>query len=159
MPSLLLILAQVERPPEGFASFMEVVTYLVVTATSVAGLVLIIKQLREKKEEIPNPLTVAPYVPYVSRPDFDKAIKEAHGRMNREGDERAEEIAAMKGATEALREQIKTEVAEIRRLVEAREVSGEARANRINDRIDTLGRAVAEMPDRLFVLIRNAKNI
>ena len=96
--------------------------------------------------------------------------KQAHGRMNREKAERDiavaerkkardEELAAMKEATRALSKKVEDEVAEMRRLVEAREKSGEDRANRINDRIDALSKAVGEMPDRLFTLIRNAKTL
>ena len=157
--SLAFLIAQVEAPPSDFSGWLANAAYGVGLLGAVLWCWTLIRDLRAKKEETPQPFVVAEHSAPVAKPDFDKAIKEAHGRMNREKVERDAELLAMRDATDALREKVEKEVDAMRRLVEAREASGEARANRINDRIDVLSKAVAEMPDRLFALIRNAKNL
>jgi len=154
-----LLLAQVEAPPSDFSGWLANGAYGVGLLGAVLWCWTLIRDLRTKKEETPQPFVVAEHSAPVSKPDFDKAIKEAHGRMNREKAERDAEVAAMKAATDGLRDKVDREVDAMRDLVTESTTAGEARANRIHDRIDTVSKQVADMPREIVGLLRNAKDL
>lgn len=75
-------------------------------------------------------------------------LRQAHGRMNREKEERDEEIGL-----------IRTEIAGIRKQTIDNHEAGEARATKIHDRINALVVDNATMPLRVVTLLRETKGL
>jgi len=147
-----LLLAQTTPPPQVLASWLEVFMYIVVSAGAIVGLLCGIKSLREKKEATPQPLIVQGHVQFVPREEFDKEIKQAHGRMNRERDDAAR-------AVRELAQRLDGDLAKLTKQVADYNTDANGRANSINGRIDDLRDVIAAMPGELVSLIRSAQQI
>ncbi|MCS6244658.1 MAG: hypothetical protein H2172_12465 [Opitutus sp.] len=149
---MISLLAESTPPPAVLASWLEVGMYLVVSGGGVVGLMVGIKTLREPKAETPQPLIIKGHVRYVEHAEFEKEMKQAHGRMNREKEE-------ARLALEAFAKRFEADLGSLARQVNAYNTNAEARTDRINERIDGLRDAVAGMPQEILQLIRNAQQI
>lgn len=146
------LLANATPPPEALASWLEVAMYLIVSASAIVGLLCGIKSLRAKKEKLPSPFVVQGQVKYVPEATFDAEIKQAHGRMNRERDEAKALIAAAE-------RRLQLEITRIETQVGQYNTNAEARANRINERIDDLSDKVSDAPSQVVELLLKTKGL
>lgn len=71
MLSLALILAQAEAPPADFSGWLANAAYGVGLLGAVLWCWTLIRDLRSKKEETPQPFVVAPHVVYATKPEHD----------------------------------------------------------------------------------------
>ena len=94
---------------------------------------------------LPQPFTVQPHTEFVQKPDFDKAIREAHGRMNRERDDATARIAAVAASAAAVREHLDAELVAIREQLAGNNQAGEERATKLHDRINAMLESTSEL--------------
>jgi hypothetical protein len=150
-------------PADEIIAFLRVLTWVGGVVLMALSILVAFRTLRTPKATppapLPQPLAVTPGFVPVDRTEFAQKIKEAHGRMDREKAERAAEIAAMKDATEVLREKVDREVAAMRELVDENNKAGEARATRIHDRVDKLGEQIGHLPGQIVALLRGARDL
>lgn len=147
-------------PAEQLSSWLQVFFWLVSSAAGVVGLLLGVKKLREPKPSgLPQPFTVSPHVEYVARPEFEKEIRNAHGRMNRERDEAKALVLAVAAENTALRKKLDDDIAAMGDKLDANNRAGGERETRINGRIDDLRDTVSAMPAQVVSLLRATKGL
>jgi hypothetical protein len=159
------ILAQVTADPsaQSIKDWLSVALYILGCIAAVLVVLVYWRQLREKTPETPQPLIVQGHVQFVPRDEFEKEIKQAHGRMNRERDEARDAVKALATRIDGELETLTTQIATYN-------VDAHGRAERINDRLDklrddaevqgkSLSSAIAAMPQQIFQLIKSAREI
>lgn len=151
------MLAQIlaEAPPPEVVSWLSVAAWIVVFVGGLLYIATSVKELRKPKEEptqIPNPLIVQKGTKFVEETAFEKADKEAHGRISRE---RKEVDAVIK----ALAERLETDIGKLGNQVGKYNENAELRTGRINDRIDQVNDAITALPRQMLQLIRDAREI
>jgi hypothetical protein len=154
-----LFLAQAADQPADFGPWLANLMYLALTVAAIIGGLAAWKSYRAKDPETPQPLVVQQHTEFVPRPDFDKAMREAHGRMNRERDEANAKIAAVAETAALVREKLDGELAAMSAKIDANNDAGREREGRINDRIDAVRDTVATMPERTVNLLRSTKGL
>lgn len=90
MPLTHLMLAQMDAPPAELGSWLSVAGWLIILIGGALGIAVAIKTLREKKTEIPTPITVQEHQSYVTTVSHDKDIKEIKDELKRHGARRSE---------------------------------------------------------------------
>jgi len=146
--ALILPLAQADAPPADFGPWLANAMYLSLSVAGILGGLAAWKSYRAKEPETPQPLIVQQHAEFVQKPDFDKALREAHGRIARERTEVNAAIAAQADATAKLTEKL-----------DRNNAAGAERENRINGRIDDLRDTVSEMPGKIVSLLRQTKDL
>lgn len=148
LAQLILPLAQADAPRADFGPWLANAMYVILSAAGVVGGLAAWKSYREKPAETPQPLMVQQHAEFVQKPDFDKAMREAHGRIARERIEINAAISAQAAATADLADKI-----------DRNNEAGSERESRINGRIDLLGDKVGEMPGKIVTLLRQTKDL
>lgn len=141
-----LLLAQSAPDASALKGFLEVFFYL---GGSIAALLVAwFTCFPRKQADTPQPFVVQQHAEFVQKPDFDKAMREAHGRIGRE---RTEINAALAAAADT--------AAAVSAKLDANNEAGREREGRINERIDNLRDTVADMPRRTVELLRQTKGL
>ena len=142
------LLAQTTPPPAVLASWLEVAMYLVLSAAGVVGLLVGIKQLREKQVALAQPFVVKPHDTWATKDE----LTQVHGRIGRERNEVNAMIAGVQSAASREIQAVAAQVAQ-------HAVDGEKRVVRINERIDALRDDIKDAPAATVALLRQTKGL
>lgn len=152
LAELILPLAQADAPPADFGPWLANAMYVILSAAGVVGLLVGIKQLREKPAETPQPLMVQQHAEFVHKPDFDKAMREAHGRIGRERVEVNAALTKIETGHAAATVRLDAELSAVREQLVDNNKAGEARVVALHARINSL-------PSEIISLLRSTKGL
>lgn len=145
MPLAVLLLAQADAPPPDFGPWLANLMYLALTGAAIVGGLAAWKSYREPRAETPQPFTVRQAEEFATKAQ----LTEVHGRIKRE---RAEIDAAINNVRAEYREtsqRIDAELAALREQLAENNAAGEARAEKLHDRINAVLESSAEMRGEL----------
>lgn len=144
-----LLLAQVEAPPPDFGSWLANLAYLSVTAASIVGGLAAWKSYRAKEPETPQPLIVRGADQWATH----QQLTEVHGRIKRERGEIDAAIAAVRAEYRDTSQRIDAELVAVRQQLAANDKAGEARAEKLHNRINAVLETSAEMRGELRAVL------
>jgi hypothetical protein len=153
MPSLALLLAQADAPPADIGSWLANAAYLALLAASILGGLVALKNLREKPSETPQPFTVKTAEQFATQ----QQLTEVHGRIKRERLEIDKAIADVRTEYRDTSERIDAELRALREQLAGNNEAGEARAEKLHNRINAVLEASAEMRGEMRSFIAAAK--